>query len=374
MKGWRRTWPSRSPESCADHATLTPGRYPGPVMFWFRPQPGGAGQIKRRVFSFPTLVTLVVAGAFLAFLVTRFDVDVKAIWGQVRSSNPWYLALAVAVHYTTFIFRGARWRLLLRNAQGKDCPVPGVVYCGQLLLLGWFANSVGWFRMGDAYRAYLYRDEQDASFSRTIGTILAERMLDAVLVLLLLLAVFPFLIGGGQGALWTVGGIAVALVVLLVAFLTAMVWSRVRLLRALPGWLAERYQRFLPGRPGQLWPATSGVAIGCAGLAGRGRASLYGGAGARARFGLSTGGFHRPGQLPACPGALPWRSGCGGVGCRLVGGTSFQPIRSRCWRPGGGRPGHQLRQHHHRGHCIVPASPGVARALPRSTPPGPPLM
>ena len=216
-------------------------------MFWFRPQPGGAGQIKRRVFSFPTLVTLVVAGAFLAFLVTRFDVDVKAIWGQVRSSNPWYLALAVAVHYTTFIFRGARWRLLLRNAQGKDCPVPGVVYCGQLLLLGWFANSVGWFRMGDAYRAYLYRDEQDASFSRTIGTILAERMLDAVLVLLLLLAVFPFLIGGGQGALWTVGGIAVALVVLLVAFLTAMVWSRVRLLRALPGWLAERYQRFLQG-------------------------------------------------------------------------------------------------------------------------------
>ena len=216
-------------------------------MSWFKPHPGGAVNIKRRVFSLPTLVSLAVAGAFLAFLVTRFDVDLAAVWDQVKSSNPWYLALAVAVHYTTFAFRGARWRLLLRNAQGKGSPVPGVAYCSQLVLLGWFANSVGWFRLGDAYRAYLYRDEQDASFSRTMGTILAERMLDAVLVLLLLLVTVPFLVGGGQQASWFVLGSAIVLVVVLAGALLAMMWARVRVLRTLPGWLGERYQRFHQG-------------------------------------------------------------------------------------------------------------------------------
>ena len=87
-------------------------------MSWFRPNPGGAVNIKGRVLSLPTLVSLAVAGAFLTFLVTRFDVDLAAVWDQVKASNPWYLALAVVVHYTTFAFRGARWRLLLRNAQG----------------------------------------------------------------------------------------------------------------------------------------------------------------------------------------------------------------------------------------------------------------
>ena len=216
-------------------------------MSWFRPNPGGAVNIKRRLFSVPTLVSLAVAGAFLTFLVTRFDVDLASVWGQVKDSNPWFLALAVAVHYTTFAFRGARWRLLLQNAQGEAAPAPGVAYCSQLVLLGWFVNSVGWFRLGDAYRAYLYRDEQNASFSRTIGTILAERMLDAVLVLLLLLVSVPFLVGGDQQASWIVLGFAIALVAALAGALLAMTWARVRVLRALPGRLAERYQRFHQG-------------------------------------------------------------------------------------------------------------------------------
>jgi len=214
-------------------------------MSQFRAQPGGAVSIKRRVFSLPTLVSLALAGTFLAFMVTRFDIDLAAAWDQARASNPWYLALAVAVHYTTFAFRGARWRLLLRNAQGSASRVPGVAYCSQLVLLGWFANSVSWFRLGDAYRAYLYRDEQDASFSRTIGTILAERMLDAILVLLLLLVSVPFLVGGQ--ATWIVLGVAIALVVAMSGALLVMILAKVRVLRVLPARLAERYQRFHQG-------------------------------------------------------------------------------------------------------------------------------
>jgi len=242
-------------------------------MLPFRRHSEGPAHIKRRIFSLPTLVSLCLAAALLLFLITRFDVDLGDAWVRVKASNPWYLALAVVVHYTTFLFRGIRWRLLLRNAQAEDSAVPGVLYCSQLVLLGWFVNSVAWFRLGDAYRAYLYRDEQGASFSRTIGTLLAERMLDGFLVVLLLLSTAPFLVNVAPAITWAVLGVALILVVTLVSVFLAITWARELVLRVavflvvtlvsvflaitwakergvlriLPGWLAERYQRLQEG-------------------------------------------------------------------------------------------------------------------------------
>ena len=225
-------------------------------MFPTGQPPDGLPSIRRRVLSFPTLVSLALAAAFLIFLVTRFDLDLRATWSHIRDSNPWLVAAALLVHHTTFPFRGARWQRLLRNIHGQDDtpgppvpPVPSVVYCSQLVLLGWFANSVAWFRLGDVYRAYLYRVEQSASFSRTMGTLLAERILDAVLVAALLLAAIPFLVGEDNVS-WVVAAIGVALVGILASALLALVWARSLALRFLPHWLGVRYQRFQDGTLG----------------------------------------------------------------------------------------------------------------------------
>ena len=208
------------------------------------------GSLRRRIFSLPALVSLLVAGGFLVFLVTRFDVDLAVTWERVRGANPWLLAAAFAVHYTTFIFRGARWRILLLRAarlDGRDS-APGVLYCSQLVLLGWVVNSIGWLRLGDAFRAYVYQEENGATFSGTIGTVLAERVLDAALVALALLAVAPFLIGAGDGNVaWAVLGVAAALAAALAALLAAMVWAQGPLSRRLPRWLAPHYRRFHDG-------------------------------------------------------------------------------------------------------------------------------
>jgi hypothetical protein len=216
-------------------------------MFRSSQRSGDPVSVAQRVFSLPTLVSLALAVAFLVFLVLRFDVDLGATLQQVKNSNPWLLLLALAVHYTTFIFRGARWRLLLQNSQGKEQPTPGILYCSQLTLLGWFANSVIWFRLGDAYRAYLYHSERGASFSRTAGTILSERVLDTALVAVLLVMAVVFLVGQGTRASWAVVAIALALLAILALALLFIVAFREKLLRRLPDWLAERYQRFCEG-------------------------------------------------------------------------------------------------------------------------------
>ena len=206
--------------------------------------------IVRRMTSLPAIISTVLAALFLVFIVTRFNVDPSTIWSQVTDLNPLILALAVGVHYTTFVFRGARWRLLLQNASPHNDPVPGVVYCSQLVLLGWFANSVGWLRLGDAYRAYLYREEQKGSFSRTIGTILAERALDTILVALLLLAAAPFLLNSSDRLTWVVTALSISMVVGLAVILAAMTWARDLLLRRLPPFLSIRYERFHNGTMG----------------------------------------------------------------------------------------------------------------------------
>ncbi len=208
--------------------------------------------LRKRIFSVPALVSFLVAGGFLLFLVTRFDVDIEVTWQQARSADPWLLVAAFAVHYTTFLFRGARWRLLLQNSariSGDSEPVPGILFCSRAVLLGWFVNSIGWLRLGDAYRAYLYREEYNAAFSGAIGTLLAERLLDVVLVALLLVIAAPFLVGeAGGGSAWAlVTGIAGLLVVLLAVLLVALLRLRSLFLRLLPEFLASRFERFLAG-------------------------------------------------------------------------------------------------------------------------------
>ena len=206
----------------------------------------------RRVFSLPAIISVIVAGGILLFFVTRFDVDIQDTWRQARSANPWLLVAAFAVHYTTFLFRGARWRLLLEHSakrSGDSEPVPSLLFCSRAVLLGWFVNSIGWLRLGDAYRAYLYREEHNAAFSGAIGTVLAERVLDVGLVALMLLIAAPLLIGQvGGGAAWGLVTLTAFLLVLLLFIgLTLLLRLRMRMLRWLPGWLASRYERFLYG-------------------------------------------------------------------------------------------------------------------------------
>lgn len=219
---------------------------------------GAPVSIVRRVFSLPTLISLALAAAFLFFLATRLDVDLDAIGRQLRSANPWYLFLAVTVHYTTFLFRGLRWRLLLNNVRAEDEEAAGIFQCSQLVLLGWFANSVAWLRLGDAYRAYLYHEERRAPFVRTMGTILSERTLDIATIVVLLAFSMPFMVDTGFGSAWTIVAIAVGLMVLLVLWLLAtgvmqssdggraqhlLSW----LLGSRSAWLLDRYRQFRDG-------------------------------------------------------------------------------------------------------------------------------
>ena len=193
-----------------------------------------------------------MAALLLVFLVTRFDVDIGDTWDKIKASNPLYFALAVLVHYATFVFRGARWRVLLKNAQGQESQVPNALYCGRLILLGMLVNSVTWFRLGDAYRAYVYADETGQSFPRTIGTVVAEQTLNVVLVFLLLALGALILVLSGNDPAWLLAivGLAGGLVAVVAAVIAGMRLYHLRLARRLPQRLQDAYLHFHEGTMG----------------------------------------------------------------------------------------------------------------------------
>lgn len=213
--------------------------------------------LRRRLLAPQTIVSLAVTVALATFIVARFDIAWSETWRVVRQADPGWYALAILVHYTTFIFRGGRWRVLLENAARGDAPSgrtgrePTLLGCGGLLLMAWFANSVTWFRMGDAYRAYAYAEDTGTSFSRAAGTVLTDRLVDVAVVVALMVVAMALLYAAGDVrpplAFVFVG---TGLLAVISCGLAAMFVLRDWLPRRLPGRVRTVYQRFHAGTMG----------------------------------------------------------------------------------------------------------------------------
>ena len=212
-------------------------------------------KFKKRIFSLPTLVSFGMAIIFLYFLATRFELDWGQMWQSIRSMDPWKYLLALALYYTSFIFRGIRWQILSRNAgldEAAGAKMPGVTQFSQMIIMGWFVNSVAWLRLGDAYRAYALSDKARTRFSWSLGTIFAERIMDMATVFLLIAVgatvyvVTSELTSSGELAIAAAFGLAV----LLLAALVIMKFYGTRIARLLPKRFEETYHRFHSGTIG----------------------------------------------------------------------------------------------------------------------------
>ena len=206
----------------------------------------------RRYLGLSLLLPLGLATLVLAFLFTSFDIDFGGAWETMKASDPLLFALAFVVHYASFVFRSARWRLLLQNVQTEGAKAPGLLHCLRLVLTAWALNSVTWFRMGDAYRAYAYSGDTGESFSRTAGTVLSERVLDVAAIFVLVVAGSLMLIIGGASTSWLFVAAAAFLAGAALGLLALMVFFRGRLAHRLPDRLQGIYQRFHHGVLGSL--------------------------------------------------------------------------------------------------------------------------
>ncbi len=203
------------------------------------------------MLSVPTLISFGVAAAVVFLLAVRFDVDWAATWDNVRAINPWLYAVAIISYYLSFGFRGLRWRILAQNAASGAAPgpdLPSWPRFAQLIVVGWFVNAIAWLRLGDAYRSYALAADSRRSFPWSLGTIVAERVMDMAIIfgLMVVGAVFLSSSSGFSASTYIlIAGSAMALA--LVGFIAAMKVSGERIIRFLPSRFQDIYARFRQG-------------------------------------------------------------------------------------------------------------------------------
>jgi uncharacterized protein (TIRG00374 family) len=136
-----------------------------------------------------TLLSFFLALVILAIFVSRSDLNLSNIWSNIREANLGYLAGAFAFYYFTLFLRAVRWRWMLDLAgigRTSGTQLPGAAYLTGVYTVSWLVNCIVPAKLGDAYRAYRVRRDDGVRYSIGFGTIIAERVFDLVVLMVML--------------------------------------------------------------------------------------------------------------------------------------------------------------------------------------------
>lgn len=210
--------------------------------------------LRQRFLRIQTLLSFMVAFGVLAFALFKLNIDWSRLWDSVKQANPLFFVAAFLIYYASFPIRGLRWRILLENAglgNKNGVRLPSIWGLAEIIFLGWLANCIIPAKLGDAYRAYLLKKNAGVSFSATVGNVVAERVIDMVILFLMLAAAALGILGGRYaGTALTMLGVGLALVALILALMLAMRFWGSKIQRLLPVRLQSIYLRFQEGTLG----------------------------------------------------------------------------------------------------------------------------
>jgi uncharacterized protein (TIRG00374 family) len=218
-----------------------------------------------------TTVVLAVAAALLVLFL--YKVDLRGVVSQIVHAAPAWLLLSLATMFANLAIRAWRWQYLLE-------PLGGTTFARafRATAVGFAASSILPARAGEVIRPYFLSRHEPMSATGAFATIILERLLDTVTVLILL-ASYVFFFGADLSAAnpvafeavkWAGGSAAaVALAALVVLFVLAGNPARLaatlkRLGQVLPSklaaLLADIAEKFAVGlgairRPGRLFVA-----------------------------------------------------------------------------------------------------------------------
>ena len=116
------------------------------------------------------------------------DVSPGEVLRQVRRADPVLLGAAVLVATLGFPVRLWRWRSLLRASDGAALPA---VPLWHALAIGFMANNLLPLRTGEVIRGWVAARLTATGFTTALASLAAERIFDALLLVLLLVVAVP---------------------------------------------------------------------------------------------------------------------------------------------------------------------------------------
>jgi uncharacterized protein (TIRG00374 family) len=132
------------------------------------------------------IVGLAISAAALVFVL--HDIDWEQVGSALRQANYLFLIPSVCMLGLLFTLRTFRWNLLLYPLQNlKFSRLFGTITVAYLI------NNTLPFQLGDLGRAYLLGELEGVRKSRTLSTVIVERIIDVLTLVVLLMLLVPFI-------------------------------------------------------------------------------------------------------------------------------------------------------------------------------------
>jgi glycosyltransferase 2 family protein len=128
----------------------------------------------------------IVVSLLFIYLTLR-GTDFGALRAALGRSNYWLLAPALVVLAVAIVLRAVRWRLLISREHR-----PSTRAVTSALLVGYLFNSILPARAGEAIRVVVLRQRAGTPKFVALGTVIAERAIDVLALLVLLFVAAPF--------------------------------------------------------------------------------------------------------------------------------------------------------------------------------------
>ena len=128
-----------------------------------------------------TVVVIALAVGLLAVFLR--NADLGQVWESVKAARADFLVLAVLMTCATFVIRAERWQYLLSPLGPTRF---WMVF--RATVIGFAASAVLPARAGEVIRPYFLARREGLSATAAFATIIVERILDLVAVLLLMAA------------------------------------------------------------------------------------------------------------------------------------------------------------------------------------------
>ncbi len=125
-------------------------------------------------------------GAFLFFLVYR-DFDFAELLEKLKTLNYWWFLPMILMGIVSHISRTLRWQMLLES-NGEKTRFLNTFFA---VMNGYFAN-LAVPRLGEVTRCAVVSKYDKINFSKVLGTMVSERLVDVVMLLLITVAAVIF--------------------------------------------------------------------------------------------------------------------------------------------------------------------------------------
>lgn len=127
----------------------------------------------------------ILIAAFFLYLAFR-NTDFKKVFHLISQANFYYFSLALASMFFLFFAKALRWYLMLKILTPLKF---SSVFSS--LMMGHFAHNILPFRLGEFLRPYYLEKKEPISKTRVLGSIVGEKFVDGVSLLLMALILVP---------------------------------------------------------------------------------------------------------------------------------------------------------------------------------------